>query len=218
MSGFKNQSRKDTEFLLAQDEIYKIKKKVHKSFENNQSNSIETNSKEANMNKINSLPQIFHFNENINNNNGKNQENNSFSSSCLQNLISKSKNRTNGEEIDLFEDESKTAYRNVELENYWVFLKGNKNILVIPIEDEEIEMEDRGLWKFPLNELEKLQEQFKNNLKSKKEKEKDISKKKKIGDNDQFALNKIKWRDCSEMKIPWTQTTSQKKPKFFNLD
>ena len=78
--------------------------------------------------------------------------------SNLMNLISKNKNKSNNEEIDLFEDNEPGDRNTQDLENYWNFLdsnKINKNLAVIPIEDDESPKIDLGLHKYPLKDLAK---------------------------------------------------------------
>lgn len=73
------------------------------------------------------------------------------------NLIT-GKNKSNNEEIDLFEDNEPGDRNTQALENYWSFLdsnKINKNLAVIPIEDDDSPKVDLGLHKYPLKDLAK---------------------------------------------------------------
>ena len=140
--------------------------------------------------------------------------------SCLMNLISKGKAKPKSDEIDLFEDEPKASsdsYKNVELENYWVFLKnnmGSKNILVIPIEDDdEKEQEDLGLFRFPYAEMAKFNEIYdKNRGKIQKIK----------GKPQKLVVSRIKWNNCFSMDIPASFQKPldfpHRKPKLFQLN
>jgi hypothetical protein len=143
--------------------------------------------------------------------------------SSLMNLISKSKNKTNHEEIDLFEEEThgvsaESYYRNVELENYWVFLKnniGNKNIMVIPIEDDEAkDSEDPGLWRFPLKDCAKWNRKATNSKgKTQQPLLFDKSRQKPQDFGEGIATDRAKWVNCVAMDIKSPNYVEKRKPR-----
>ena len=162
---------------------------------------------------------------------GLEEKDRSIHSSCLMNLISKSKNKLKNDEIDLFEDEPKNGvdnYKNVELENYWVFLKnnmGNKNILVIPIEDdEEKEKEDPELWKFPYSDMKMFNEEYRtlmkhNNGKQHNNRNNESNYHYVNRNREKAIINKIKWINCYQMEIPCKNSNLPlRKPKIFNIN
>ncbi len=246
MNHVKNHERPDIESLLSKDEVYRIKKKNHyDTIGNEREISSDSNGFEKLLIKPQELPENsleiiwpkdqktektiekarkYGKTEKFTKNDEKNQEKplktpEKIGFSCLMNLISNSKTKPKSTEIDLFEDEPKVSdnYKNIELENYWVFLKnnmGNKNILVIPIEDdEEKQKEDLGLWRYPLENLTKLNEIYqKNQGKPMKNK----------GNREKFVMNRIKWNNCFSMEIPNSCQKAldfpERPPKFFHLN
>ena len=154
------------------------------------------------------------------------------------NLISKSKNKTNHEEIDIFGDEthgvsSESYHENVEFENYCMFLKnniGNKNILVIPIEDDEgNDKDETGLWRFPLKDMMKWNK--KGIYKGENVISLNMSNNRKMEfgncehqDFESKCAERAKWLNCFEMKKPTILAHSYeikgtlKIPRIINLN
>lgn len=227
MKNTNSHKKYDLEKTLAQEEIYKIKKKAKGN-----ANKISTPmyiSKNINANfPFLNQKNSFHEKKAKNNDSAlkkpKNTEKSEFSfSSQLKNLISKSESRLKNDEVDLFANENNSIVdntKNMEFENYLLFLKNNmsnKNISVISIDDDE--MEDKthdDLWKNPLADIQKLNDKY---LFVKNHK---IDRKKQIYNEnflENFVVNKKKWENVYTSEIPFINNQkSSKKPKIINLN
>lgn len=219
----------DLEKTLAQEEIYKIKKKTK-----GETNKISTPmyiSKNINTNfsYFNEKSSIYekkaqNTNEHFLKKPKKTEKSEFLFSSQLKTLISKSEKKLKNDEIDLFENENNSNIDNsksMEFENYLLFLKNNmsnKNISVISIDDDE-EFEEKNhndLWKNPLTDIQKLNDKYlfvKNNKSDKK---------KQIYSNDfleNLVVNKKKWENIYTSEIPFINNKiPSKKPKIINLN
>lgn len=139
----------------------------------------------------------------------------------LKNLISKRNTSMQNEEIDLFENEKNIGVdsgRNVDLENYLLFLKNNindKNIMVIPIEDdEELTKNQTDLWKYPVNNISIINDKFRRSLKNLAQK--NILKK---SDCDKMVVNRNKWENTYFMEIPFhKESIISRTAKVINLN
>lgn len=145
----------------------------------------------------------------------------------LKNLISKSKN---SEEIDLFENnelgDNKTQK---DLDNYWYFLESNminKNLAVIPIEDDDSPKVDLGMHKYPLKDLAKWNRKKWNRtyIPPKKKPQQleiqDIIKREE--EMEKRRMERAPWLNCFEMSWPRTdifaERIEERKPKMIKLE